>query len=260
MEKYESGKIERLEIHQFWRNQIMLLYYIRHGQSINNALYDQTGSYEKRNEDAPLSETGKKQLPYLAAYIKKELAQVQSDGQGGNRNVPVTLYCSLMERGIATASAVAESCDLPLHGYKDLHEAGGVYLIDHDSGEHIGMAGKNKAFLEEKYPLLQFPEDACVDGWWNQAYEEEEERHQRAKRVLEMLLHKHNQPDEVVIFVSHAEFFNYLMKQILSIPDAFPVWFVLMNCSVTLFDFQEDHLRIPFLNRHHFLPNELITG
>ena len=238
----------------------MLLYYIRHGQSINNALYDSTGSYEKRNEDAPLSETGNKQLPYLAAFMKKEIMQVQSDGQGGLRSVPVTLYCSLMERGVATASAIAESCQLPLHGYTDLHEVGGVYLINHDTGEHIGMSGKSKAYLEEHYPMLQFPQDAREDGWWNRPHEAEEERHLRASRVFENLLQKHNQPDEVVIFVSHAEFFNSLIKKFLSIPDAFPVWFELMNCSVTLFDFREDHIRIPFMNRHHFIPNDLITG
>jgi 2,3-bisphosphoglycerate-dependent phosphoglycerate mutase len=237
----------------------MLFYYIRHGQSINNALYDTSGSYEKRNEDAPLSETGKKQLPYLAAFMENELKQIQSDGQGGDRNVPVTLYCSLMERGVATASAVAENCQLPLYGYTDLHEVGGVYLINHDTGEHIGMPGKSKAFLEEHYPLLQFPQDAREDGWWNRPHEAEEERHARASRVLEHLLHNHNQPDEVVIFVSHAEFFNYFIKHILSMPDSFPVWFELMNCSVTLFDFKEDHIRVPFMNRHHFIPNEMIT-
>ncbi len=238
----------------------MLLFYIRHAQSVNNALYDTTGSYEKRNEDAPLSETGKKQLPYLAAFMQKEIDKVQADGQGGLRNVPVTLYCSLMERAVATASAVAAGCQLSLYGYKDLHEVGGVYLIDHASGEHIGMPGKGKAFLEEKYPLLRFPDDTREDGWWNRAFEEEKERYGRAGRVLEALFTNHNQPDEVVIFVSHAEFFNYLIKRILSIPDAFPVWFELMNCAVTLFDFREDHIRIPFLNRHHFIPNELITG
>ncbi|RJQ42788.1 MAG: histidine phosphatase family protein [Anaerolineaceae bacterium] len=238
----------------------MLFYYVRHAQSINNALYNTTGSYEKRNEDAPLSDTGKKQLPYLAAFMQKELEQVQTDGQGGVRNVPVTLYCSLMERAVATASAIAERCQLPLHGYTDLHEVGGVYLINHTTGEHIGMPGKSKAFLEEHYPLLQYPQDAREDGWWNRPYESEEERPLRAGRVLESLLTRHNQPDEVVIFVSHGEFFNHLIKRILSMPDAFPVWFEMMNVAVALFDFKEDFVQIPFINRYHFLPTDLITG
>ena len=238
----------------------MLLFYVRHAQSSNNALYDATGSLEKRNEDAPLSEIGEKQLPYLAAFMKKEIGKIQSDGQGGQRNVPVTLYCSLMERAVATASSIAESCQLPLHGYRDLHEAGGVYLIDPATGEHTGMPGKGKSFLTKHFPLLEYPADTREDGWWNQPFEEEADRIVRADRVFEDLLHTHNQPDEVVIFVSHGEFFNYLIKRVLSIPEAFPVWFELMNCAVTLFDFREDYIRIPFLNRHHFIPSELITG
>ena len=238
----------------------MLLFYVRHAQSVNNALYDDTGSYKERDEDAPLSDTGVKQLPYLAAFMKKEIDKIQSNGQGGSRNVPVTLYCSLMERAVTTASAIAEACQLPLNGYRDLHEVGGVYLIDHETGEHRGMPGKSKAFLTEHFPLLKYPADVREDGWWNQPHEGQEERTERAKRVLEKLLHTHKQPDEVVIFVSHGEFFSHLAKQILSIPAAYPVWFELMNCSVTLFDFREEYIRIPFLNRHHFLPNEMITG
>ena len=238
----------------------MLLYYVRHAQSSNNALYTETGSDEGRSEDAPLSDIGKRQLPYLATFMQRELEYIQADGQGGSRNVPVTLYSSLMERAVATASAIAEHCHLPLLGYTDLHEAGGIYLKNEETGERVGMPGKSKAFYAEHYPLLQYPSDVPASSWWNRGHEAREERPFRAARVYDHLRSRHTQPDEVIILVSHGEFFNHLIKRILCIPEDFPVWFEMMNAAVSLFDFQEEHLQIPFINRHHFLPETLITG
>ena len=238
----------------------MLLYYIRHAQSNNNALYSETGSFSGRSEDAPLSATGKKQLPYLAAFMQKELQEVQTDGNDIQRNVPITLYCSLMERTVATASAVAETCQLPLYGYKDIHEVGGVYREDDENGERIGMPGHDKQFFAEHYPLLQYPEGVDANGWWNRPHETRDERPARAHRVLEDILTRHTNPDEVVILVSHGEFFNHFINAILNMPPNSPVWFWMMNVAVSLFDFQPDLIQIPYINRHHFLPEDLITG
>lgn len=237
----------------------MLLFYVRHAQSVNNALYLETGSNDGRNEDPPLSQTGLKQLPYMANYLFQQLKEVQADEQGGMRNVPVTLYCSLMQRTVATASAIAERCHLPLLGHAHIHEAGGIYLKNEETGERIGLPGKSKEYFAEHYPLLQYPEDVPADGWWNRPHEEREERPGRANRVLEDLLAKHNDPDEVVILVSHAGFFNYLARSILEMPAGSNAWFEVMNCSVSLFDFTEEHILIPYINCHHFLPAELIT-
>lgn len=238
----------------------MLLYYVRHAQSNNNALYSETGSLSGRSEDAPLSATGKKQLPYLAAFMQKELQEVQMEGNGSQRDVPVTLYCSLMERTVATASAIAESCQLPLYGYRDIHEVGGVYLKNDETGERVGMPGHGKQFFAEHYPLLKYPEGVDADGWWNRSHEAREERPARARRVLEDILTRHSDPDEVVILVSHGEFFNHLINAILNMPPNSPVWFEMMNAAVSLFDFQPDLIQIPYINRHHFIPSELITG
>lgn len=237
----------------------MILYYVRHAESQNNALYKKTGSFSGRSEDAPLTETGKKQLPYLARFMNKELEQVQADGIGGNRKVPVTLYCSLMERTVATASAIAEKSQLPLYGFADIHEVGGVYVKDEETGERFGMPGKNREFFAKHYPLLHYPGDVSPDGWWNRPHEAREERPERAKRVLEKIKAHHQNPDEVVILVSHGSFFNYIARQILGMPDDAPVWLEMMNTAVSLFDFRDDHIYVPFINRHHFLPPELIT-
>ena len=238
----------------------MLLYYVRHAQSQNNALYLETGSYKGRNEDAPLSTMGKKQLPYVADFMHKELQKIQKDGDGKRRDVPVTLYCSLMERAVQTGSAIADRCGLPLFGYRDLYEVGGIYLKDEKNGEKNGLKGKDKAFFMKNYPLLHFPAGVSQDGWWNRPHEAREERFARAKRVLADIRKKHYHVDEVVILVSHAEFSNHFLKAVLGIPEESPVWFEMMNTAVTLIDFKEKSVHIPFINRHHFLPPELITG
>ncbi|NMB62002.1 MAG: histidine phosphatase family protein [Chloroflexi bacterium] len=238
----------------------MLLYYVRHAQSNNNALYNETGSYSGRSADAPLSATGKKQLPYLATFIQKELQEVQTEGNGSQRNVPVTLYCSLMERTVATASAIAETCQLPLYGYRDIHEVGGVYVKNDETDERIGMPGHDKQFFTEHYPLLHYPQGVDENGWWNRPHETREERPARARRVLEDILTCHSNPDEVVILVSHGEFFNHFINALLDMPPNSAVWFEMMNAAVSLFDFQPDLIQIPYINRHHFIPSELITG
>ena len=237
----------------------MLLFYVRHAQSANNALYLETGSYTGRNEDPPLSKTGLKQIPYMANFIFQQLQEVQMDELGNPRNVPVTLYCSLMQRTVATASAIAERCDIPLIGHAHIHEAGGIYLKNDETGERIGLPGKSKEYFAEHYPLLMYPEDVPDDGWWNKPHEAREERPLRARMVLDDLLLKHSDPDEVVILVSHAEFFNHLVRSILDIPVESSAWFEVMNCSVSLFDFKEEYIQIPYINRHHFIPPELIT-
>jgi broad specificity phosphatase PhoE len=47
----------------------MQLYFIRHAQSANNALYAETGAAWGRHHDAPLSAVGLRQLPHLAALL-----------------------------------------------------------------------------------------------------------------------------------------------------------------------------------------------
>jgi bisphosphoglycerate-dependent phosphoglycerate mutase len=47
----------------------MQLYIIRHGQSVNNALWSTTGSNENRVEDPELTEMGKRQAELVADYL-----------------------------------------------------------------------------------------------------------------------------------------------------------------------------------------------
>jgi 2,3-bisphosphoglycerate-dependent phosphoglycerate mutase len=77
----------------------MQLYYIRHAQSENNALWEATGSDEGRSSDPELTEIGKQQITCLAQFLKT------GDPVLGNRRMDAQnlagfglthLYCSLM--------------------------------------------------------------------------------------------------------------------------------------------------------------------
>ena len=47
----------------------MILYYIRHGQSANNALWDSSGSSEGRSDDPPLTPVGEAQAQHVAKWL-----------------------------------------------------------------------------------------------------------------------------------------------------------------------------------------------
>jgi 2,3-bisphosphoglycerate-dependent phosphoglycerate mutase len=47
----------------------MQLYFIRHAQSSNNALYDQAGGSSRRSEDPELTETGIRQAELVAEFL-----------------------------------------------------------------------------------------------------------------------------------------------------------------------------------------------
>ncbi|MCA1554236.1 MAG: histidine phosphatase family protein, partial [Chloroflexi bacterium] len=53
----------------------MQLYFIRHAQSLNNHLWDQTGDSTGRSEDPELTPTGWKQAELLAAFVSRSAAR-----------------------------------------------------------------------------------------------------------------------------------------------------------------------------------------
>jgi 2,3-bisphosphoglycerate-dependent phosphoglycerate mutase len=58
----------------------MQLYFIRHAQSANNALWAGTGSDEGRSHDPELTDTGKKQAGYLAKFFKENKEASKREG------------------------------------------------------------------------------------------------------------------------------------------------------------------------------------
>jgi len=236
----------------------MQLYFIRHGQSENNALWMSTNSHEGRNEDPGLTEVGRRQAEFLAQFLSQP-ASASSDLQNVAGFGITHLYTSLMVRSVATGTIIANALDLPLVAWEDLHEWGGIYLRDEQTDERTGLPGRNRAYFEQHFPDLALPDSLGEEGWWNRPFEEPELRLPRAKRALHDLLDRHGHTDDRVAVVSHGGFYNYLLAVILNLPEREDHWFALNNAGLSRIDFDEEEIRLIYLNRVDFLPKELIT-
>ena len=242
----------------------MQFYFIRHGQSENNLLWLRTGDSQGRSEDPDLTSVGQQQAQRVARFLER-VAPVVANGFHGRDGQNVTgfdlthLYTSLMLRAVATGTMIAQVLALPLIGWKDLHETGGIFLDDGDSGERLGLPGKNRAYFESHFPNLVLPEDLGDEGWWNRPFEEYEDRPLRAQRVLRELLERHGGTGDRVAVVSHGGFFNHLLGAILSLPEDGAPWLSMNNTAITRIDFDEERVSLRYLNRVDFLLRELVT-
>ncbi len=244
----------------------MQLYFLRHGESANNLLYAETGSWNGRSEDPWLTERGERQAALLGQFLR-------SAGFGITH-----LYSSLLVRAARTASHISEALELPILGWTDIHEGGGVYnYLPGDYGANfqgpeipkIGLAGKSRSQLQSLFPALTLPSEATEAGWWNQPFEERPARQLRADRVLSRLLEIHGSTQDRVALVSHAGFYNHFMRSLLGIPAEVHVWFHLNNCGLSVIDFGEGdpgdqdtpigEMRLVVLNRTDYLPPDLIS-
>lgn len=240
----------------------MYLYFIRHGQSENNALWAETNSAEGRSHDPELTQIGKEQARFLAEYFKGAEEPLVKDGDEYPYSTPIRLthiYCSLMVRAVATGYVLAQALNLPLLGLGDVFETGGVYQRDPETGLKIGLPGHGKAFYSEYYPKLVLPGSMNPEGWWNRDFEQLEERPERARRVVKNLVELHGGSDDRVALISHGGFYNLFMKALLGMPEQSDHWFTLNNTGITLIHFGEDWVQLAFCNRIDFLPVELIT-
>ena len=99
----------------------MQLYFIRHGQSENNALWMSTGSHIGRSEDPGLTEVGQQQSEFLAQFLSQADPDVAVNGRD-IQNVAgfgiTHLYTSLMVRAVATGTIIARTLDLPLVAWR----------------------------------------------------------------------------------------------------------------------------------------------
>jgi len=231
----------------------MQLYFIRHGQSANNALWDNTGASKGRSEDPELTEAGRRQAALLAEYLS----------HNGNRFGFTHLYTSLMIRSVETALAIGQALSLPVHAWEDIHESGGIYQDqDEGEGEPAGLPGKTRTEFKSSYPGLVLPESLYENGWWNRPYEPQEAVIARSQRFLSELLAKHGESDDVVAIVSHGNFYRYFLSVALRLPDPQAVWFLMHNTALSRIDFLPAYkgvVVIQYQNRIDHLPAELIT-
>src|SRR5690349_2290155 len=158
----------------------MELYFIRHGQSQNNANWNNT-TYEE-SPDPALTELGHQQAQLVAEYLQKhqtitddEVWNIQNRYGFGLTHI----YTSLMERAVHTAMPIAQALDIPLIAWKEIHEEGGIFSRG-DKTKVQGLPGRPRSFFTEKFPTLTLPDDLDETGWWNRPYEAEDERQPRA--------------------------------------------------------------------------------
>ncbi len=262
----------------------MQLFFIRHGQSTNNALYEISSSYRDRSEDPELTELGLQQAIHLAEFLNNGIERrnySKNEGVLSNGFGITHLYCSLMVRAVETATQISRVIGLRPVAWPEIHEGGGIFLDNPQTGYPDSLPGKPRSFFQERYPELILPDWLGETGWWNRPFETRPERRARAFQFLRELLKKHGKEPHRVAVVSHGGFYNHFLAALLDISDgkAIPgteaikarneenlilrenagMWFELNNAAISRFDFFPEEIRIMYLNRVDFLPPELIT-
>ena len=240
----------------------MQLYLIRHAQSENNALWEYSGSNLGRNMDPELTMLGRQQAEALARYLASDQANPETTDDPQNRSgFGLThLYCSLMVRAVATGAVIARRLNIPLLGWPDWHEGGGIYLEDEGSGELVGYPGMDHTWFQDNYPELSLSPGVGDSGWWNRPFEERPQRWERARRVINELNLRHADDSHRVAIVTHGGFYNYFMKTLLDLDFSKEVWFVFNNAAITRIDFTDQELRLVYQNRLDYLPDELLSA
>ncbi len=197
---------------------------IRHGQSTNNLLWEQTGSEAGRHPDTPLTETGLMQARLLGEAITAGVLPWTIDA----------LYCSLMMRAVQTAAPVAAALDLPLIGHEDMYEVGGAFHIDEASGIKNPHPGSSRSELLAVSDRLVLPDSATEAGWYSRPFEDASDAPARARALIAELRARHDD-DATVAFVSHGFLSQFLFRELLGITDM-PGWVEIHNTSLTVYE------------------------
>ena len=249
----------------------MELYFIRHGQSENNALYDEEEyDWGNRRSDPKLTDIGYQQAGLAADFFARASANPPINRKGfQNRaeNGLTHLYCSLMERAVQTGTVLSQRLSLPLLGVPDLHEVGGIYfeeLIEGVSSIRVEH-GLTPRYLRDNYPNLSLLEPIPEQGWWPGGREERAARIPRAVRMLDLLFARHGNTEDRVGVITHGGFFACFFRAIFNLDleepnqQRLPYQIELNNCGITRFSIQQARYLLVYHNRTDFLPDKLVT-
>src|SRR5262245_53640866 len=110
----------------------MQLYFIRHGQSINNAHWNEPDYQE--SPDPFLTEIGQEQAYILGEDLGNSQPITEHPGwnEHNRHGFGIThIYTSLMERAAHTASFTARQLpNVPFMAWEEIHESGGIFGRD----------------------------------------------------------------------------------------------------------------------------------
>ncbi len=240
----------------------MKLFFVRHGQSENNAIWSNTRSNVNRVTDPQLTEIGRKQVEAAADFLYHQLSEDDSNATDESfkyAGEDIHIYCSLMDRAIQSGLIISKKLSLTLNAHLDIHENGGLYSEDPLTAERNGVPGRNPKELLTLYPDLILPKGTNPNGWWNRPFEERETRRIRAKKVLNEFKDRYWNREEILIVITHGGFYNYLLRAALELRDDTNVWFDLFNAAITLIEISEDFFNLIYCNRYDFMPREIVT-
>ncbi len=243
----------------------MQLYIIRHAQSANNVLIDET----QRTHDPILTEIGKQQADILAQhlfdgpnhdpYMDPRTGYSQPEDHNG---IPIThLYCSAMYRSLQTAAPVAKALGVPVEIWLELHEHGGIYL---ETPEGVtGYGGKTRSEILAEFPGYILPDRVTDEGWYDIKLGKETRAfaYGRAAQVaIDLRKRAKAEPDARIAIITHGTFIDSLLKALFNQLPATQMYYLHYNTAITRIDFRDDdRMLVRHINRVDHLPPELIT-
>lgn len=239
-------------------------YFIRHGQSTNNVLLDQNEHLDylaERSTDPELTTLGHQQIQRIAETLAQPYTPNVYDPQNRLGFGLTHLYSSLMVRAVRTGSAIAQKVNLPLVGWSELHETGGLFDVEIVDGEPVftGQPGPDRAFFQSQFPQLHIPEELPAQGWYNREKEPREHYHVRARAIIDRLIAEHSGKDHRVAIVMHGGIFARIMSAFFNF-QAERYWVLMNNCAITRVDITDDGLVVlVYMNKVDHLPDHLVT-
>lgn len=207
----------------------MKLLIIRHGQSSNNLLHANTGSYDGRLPDPEMTDLGHRQSQRLAQAMLHEA-----------QPAPDVLYSSLMVRAVQTAAPIADALDIPVLGHLEAYECGGPYVgVPNDPQPHPGAT---RSELEQLCPRLELPPEVDDSGWYRGSTESMQQRATRGRKVITDLRRSYGGQDITIGIVCHEMIAQYFIRAALGFETVGGIvepWLSLNNTGTTYVDFEQ---------------------
>ncbi len=224
----------------------MHIFFIRHGESFNNALTDTS----LRVADPPLTERGRAQAQRLGAFVATgghlSLSE-RSSGQPFDE-----IICSPMLRTMQTAQPACTALGLPMRVWVDVHEVGGVWV---DGEPHCG--GMSRTEMASQFPDAVLSDSVTEQGWW-QGGRAIEVAAALKKRAHESALA--GQDEQRVAIVSHGDFMSAIVKAMTDHLPSWGIYYEHSNTAITRFRLQAELCRVGYLNRiDHIDDAELVS-
>ncbi len=243
----------------------MELYIIRHGQSANNALADDS----QRTLDPGLTDLGRRQAERLAQFLSdsrnRDIEFNQGSGfagDAGEHSFGIThLYCSAMHRALQTAAPIAQTLGLHPEVWLDVHEQGGIYLDE--GGSMVGYPGRTRSEILGEFPDYILPATITDAGWYDVAHGYEE-MYTGAGRAIKVVMELRRRAveefkDARIAIITHGTFIDLLLKAFLGQLPNRNFYFTHYNTAITRLDFSGERMIVRYVNRIDHLPHDLIS-